>query len=113
MKKNLFAMLMSLALLGVFVLPASAAASPQNTSGIDRREMRQQRRIRRGYRRGGLTRSEAMRLERREHRLRRAEMRDRRDGRVTRRERRHLNRRLNRLNRDIRRERHDSERRSQ
>jgi hypothetical protein len=113
MKKNLVAILMSFALLCVFVLPASARTAPQDTSRIDRREMRQQRRIRRDYRRGGLTRREARRLERRERRIRRAEMRDRRDGRMTRRERRHLNRRLNRMNRSIRRENHDSERRSQ
>jgi hypothetical protein len=115
MKRKLTAILAPLALFGAFVLPAAArtTAAPQNTPGIDRREQRQQRRIRRGYRRGSLTRREAARLGRREARVNRAETRARADGRVTRGERRRLNRRLNRLNRNIRGQRHDRQHRSQ
>ena len=115
MKRKLTAVLAPLALFGAFVLPAAARTptTPQNTPGIDRREQRQQRRIRRGYRRGSLTRREAARLERRESRVNRAEMTARADGRVTRGERRRVNRRLNRVNRGIRHQEHDRQRRSQ
>lgn len=115
MKRKLATILMSLAMFGVLVLPAAArtVTSPQDTSGVDRREREQQRRIRRGYRHGGLTRREATRLERREWRIRRAEMRVRSDGRVSRSERRRLNRMQNRVSRRIHRQRYDQQRRSQ
>lgn len=112
LKSRLVAVLMLTALLGASSLSAAARTPPpQSTPGIDRREHRQQRRIRRGYRRGSLTRREAARLERREAGVRRAEWRARADGRVTRGERRRINRRLNRLNRGIYRQRHDRQHR--
>ncbi|MDT7540403.1 MAG: hypothetical protein QOE33_307 [Acidobacteriota bacterium] len=94
-----------------FVLCASlfavgtSAAAPQN---IDRREQRQQRRIRQGVRSGELTRREARGLERRETRVNRAEWRARRSGgTLTGRERGRLNRELNRSSRAVYRQKHD------
>lgn len=114
MKKQLTAVLAPLALAGAFILPLATqahAAIVQNTPGIDRREARQQRRIERGVRRGGLTRHEAMRLERREARVQRMEDRARSDGRVTYQERRRINRHLNHVSRGINRQRYDRQRR--
>ncbi len=115
MKKQLTALLAPVALLGAFILPlatAVRASTLQNTPGIDRRQQRQQQRIGRGIRRGGLTRHEAVRLERRESRIQRMEDRAKSDGRVTPQERRRINRHLNRVNRGINRQRNDRQRRT-
>jgi hypothetical protein len=92
-------------LFAVAPVRALGATAPQN---IDRREQRQQRRIREGVRNGELTRRETRHLERRETRLNRAEWRARRSGgTLTSQERRRLNRQLNRSSRAIYRQKHD------
>jgi uncharacterized membrane protein YebE (DUF533 family) len=100
---------MSALLTVMFVLGASIASAAQSsgTPQVDRREHRQQRRIRRGVRSGTLTRHEAKELERQEARTQAQEAAAKADGRVTRRERAHLQRRLNRTSRHITRQRHD------
>lgn len=90
-----------------FVLALGAGALAQSTPSVDRREHRQQRRIRHGVRSGSLTRREAARLERQQARTRAAEARAKADGRVTARERVRLQRRENRTSRRIYRQKHD------
>ena len=80
----------------------------QRTPGIDRREARQSRRIRRGFRRGSLTRGEASRLAAQQARIRRHERRARADGLVTRRERMSIHRQENRASRNIYRRKHNN-----
>lgn len=113
MKSKLAAILALLVLSGALALPVAARTKnmpKQETPGIDRREQRQQRRIRRGVRNGSLTAREARHLERREQKIQRTETRIESDGTVTRHERRRFNRMLNRENRGIRRQRHDRQR---
>ena len=94
----------------VFVLGLSVASMAQNsTPRVDRRERRQQTRIRRGVRSGQLNKREARRLEHQEARTERQEAAAKADGKVTRRERRHLNRRENRTSRRIYRQKHDAQ----
>ena len=93
----------------VFVLGLSVASMAQTTPRVDRREQRQQTRIRRGVNRGQLNRREARRLERQQARTERQEAAAKADGKVTRRERRHLNRRENRTSRRIYRQKHDAQ----
>jgi hypothetical protein len=101
----------SVALSVVFVIGLVLSVSAQTTPGIDRREHRQQQRIRRGVRRGSLTRREAARLEHQQRRTRRLEARAKSDGKVTARERAQLQRRENRTSRHIYRQKHDAQRR--
>ncbi|MEP6902874.1 MAG: hypothetical protein ABJA66_14065 [Actinomycetota bacterium] len=91
---------------------AEAKSYTQPQQNINRRQRRQQRRIRGGYRSGRLTRREASRLERREVRTNRMERRFRRSGNgLSRRERRRLAINLNRNSRRIYRQKHDRQRR--
>ena len=99
--------IVSILLLVMFVLTLGATSLAQQTPSVDRREHRQQRRIRHGVKRGSLTRREALRLERQEARTRGAEARAKSDGRVTARERARLQRRENRTSRHIYRQKHD------
>ena len=94
-----------------FVVALGISASAQQTPSVDRREYRQQRRIRQGVRSGRLSRREAARLERQQARTRRLEARAKSDGVVTRRERARLQRRENRTSRHIYRQKHDRNRR--
>jgi uncharacterized membrane protein YebE (DUF533 family) len=95
----------------VFGLSAAVFAQSTNTPRVDRREHRQQRRIRQGVRSGELTHREASRLRRQERVTRRQEAAAKADGKVTKRERRHLNRRENRTSRHIYRQKHDNQKR--
>jgi hypothetical protein len=81
----------------------TAFAHPHNTStrGIDRREMRQNMRIRAGVRQGDLARREAIRLRMRQRHIHRMETRSRADGRITRRERYRMHRALDREGRAV------------
>ena len=91
-------------LLVVAALAALTAATAQAgtyTPRVDRREARQQARIRQGVRSGELTPREAARLRMGERHIRRMERRDKADGVVTPRERRQLNRAENRESRRI------------
>lgn len=99
--------IVSILLSVVFVGALGAAALAQSTPSVDRREHRQQRRIRHGVRSGSLTRREAYRLERQQARARAAEARAKSDGKVTARERARLQRRENRTSRHIYRQKHD------
>jgi uncharacterized membrane protein YebE (DUF533 family) len=99
--------LVSILLAVIFVIALGASALAQTTPSVDRREHRQQRRIRRGVRSGSLTRREALRLERQQARTRALEARAKSDGRVTARERARLQRRENRTSRHIYRQKHD------
>jgi hypothetical protein len=74
---------------------ASVASAHPSTPRVDRREARQQLRIRDGVRSGELTRAEARRLRAGERHIRRMERRAKADGVVTPRERVRLNRALN------------------
>jgi hypothetical protein len=90
---------------GALLIPAAAQTYP---GSINRREARQQRRIRQGVRSGELTRREARRVERREARIRFNEARARRSGgRFTARERWRIQRQLNRSSRAVYRQKHD------
>jgi len=91
----------------VFVAALAANGMAQSTPGVDRRERRQQARIRHGVRSGSLTRREAHRLRRQQALTRALEARAKADGRVTARERVRLQRRENRTSRRIYRQRHD------
>ena len=83
------------------------AATPQ----AHRRQVRQERRIEQGWRHGGLTPREAMRLQRAHWRIQREIARARADGRVTRRERARILRMQRMESRRIWMERHDRQRR--
>lgn len=96
----------SLTLSAVFVLGLSAAAFA-NTPYINRREHREQQRIRQGIRSGELTRREAARLEAQQGRIRGYEWYAKSDGHVSWAERRRLDHMLDRANRDIYRQKHD------
>jgi hypothetical protein len=95
---------LALAMLIAFAGVASASTATPN---IDRREARQEWRIRQGERSGQLTRREARRLQRGERHIRRMELRAKANGRVTPRERRHMERALNRESRRIYRLKHN------
>ena len=98
----------SLTLSAVFILGLGVAAFA-NTPYIDRREHREQQRIRQGIRSGELTRRETRRLEAEQGRIRGYEWYAKSDGHVSRAERRHLDRMLDRSSRDIYRQKHDGQ----
>lgn len=97
------------ALLTAFTTIASAHP---HTPGVDRRQARQQVRIRHGARCDVLTRAEVRRLRMGQRHLRRMEWRAKRDGNVTRGERMRLQRGLDRQDRMIRRYKHNGRVRS-
>ncbi len=94
-------------LLASLMVGFAAVASAQGTPRIDRREMRQELRIRQGVRSGQLTRGEAMRLRAGERRIHRMEFRAKVDGRVSGWERHRMNRALNHESRMIYRFKHN------
>lgn len=96
---------------GLFVLGAGAYAQGGNTPGIDRREVRQQKRIVRGVESGRLTTREAIRLEAQQGRVHAMEARAKADGTVTAKERVRIQRAQNRTSRNIYRQKHDAQRR--
>jgi hypothetical protein len=94
--------------LAMLVAFAAIAVAHPVTPRVDRREARQELRIRHGWRSGELTRRETARLRAGERHIRRMEWRAKADGRVTPRERARLNRALNRESRAIRRLKHNA-----
>jgi hypothetical protein len=100
--------LVTIFLSALFLLGASSV-SMAGTGWINRREHRQQSRIREGIRSGELTRREAVRLEGQQARIRVAERFARADGHLTLRERARLDRGLDRANRNIYRQKHDGQ----
>ena len=99
--KRLVGVLLSAALL--------LGLSAVSFAGINRREYRDQQRIRQGIRSGELTRREAGRLEAEQARIRVNERYTRRDGYISPRERARLDRELDRASRDIYRQKHDGQ----
>jgi hypothetical protein len=100
--------LFSLTLSAVFILGLGVAAFA-HTPYIDRREHREQQRIRQGVRSGELTRREARGLEREQARIRGYEWYAKSDGHVSRGERRRLDHMLDRASHDIYRQKHDGQ----
>jgi hypothetical protein len=98
----------SVLLSAAFVLGLSAV-SLAHTPGINRRERREQNRIRQGVRNGELTRREAERLRAEQFRIRAYEARSKSDGNLTRRERYRLDEMMDRASRDIYRQKHDNQ----
>lgn len=98
----------SFTLSAVFILGLGVAAFA-NTPHINRREYREQQRIRQGARSGELTRRETARLEAQQGRIRGYEWYAKSDGHVSYAERRRLDRMLDRANRDIYRQKHDGQ----
>ncbi len=102
---------MSIKILGglliVMLTITSVANAQTRTPVIDRREMRQERRINQGVRSGELTRSEARHLRADERKLNRDKRLAKADGVVTRAERAHLRREENRISRAIYRDKHN------
>lgn len=92
--------------LGLFAAPAMAAP-------VDRRDVRQEQRIREGMRTGQLSPREAMRLQRQEDRLRfeKRMLRGRQGGMLTQSQRNRLDRQHDRLSRRIYAQKHDCNRR--
>ena len=104
--------IVSILLLVTFVLGLGLTAMAQNkTPGVDNRQHRQQRRIRRGVRNGSLTKKEAAKLEAGQAKTRRMERRAKADGNVTRKERAKLQHRENKTSRRIYRQKHDNQNR--
>jgi hypothetical protein len=91
----------------LFVITCSIVSAQDNTPRVDKRQDRQQARIREGIGSGEVTRAEARRLRAEQRHIRRAERRAKADGEVTVRERARLERRQNKVSRDIRRQKHD------
>jgi hypothetical protein len=98
----------SLTLSAVFILSLGVAAFA-STPYINRREHREQQRIRQGVHSGELTRREAARLEAQQGRIRGYEWYAKSDGHVSRAERRHLDRMLDRASHDIHHQKHDGQ----
>lgn len=99
MKKNLVVGIMAgvLLVMGVGIASAGSTYDPR----VDRREVRQERRIDRGVASGRLTPWEARVLKKEQARIRFMEARMKSDGYLTCRERQRLNQRLNVASRDI------------
>ncbi|MGA7826420.1 MAG: hypothetical protein WCA04_02085 [Geobacteraceae bacterium] len=99
MKKGLVFGIMAgiLLVMGAGIACAGSTYNPR----IDKREVRQERRIERGVTSGQLTHREARALERQHARIRHTEARMKSDGHLSSRERLRLNHRLNVASRDI------------
>jgi len=101
--------IVSILLSMMFVLAVGISVSAQKTPSVDRREHRQQRRIKQGVKSGELNRREAARLETQQARTRRLEARAKSDGKVTVKERARLQHRENKTSRRIYRQKHDAQ----
>jgi polyhydroxyalkanoate synthesis regulator phasin len=101
---------MLITLLGLAVTEAVADRKPRSP-GVNRREHRQNRRIRRGVKSGELTRDEAKTLRREQKDIRQKERDMKSDGALTREERKELHQDLNEASRNIHEEKHDAEKR--
>jgi hypothetical protein len=101
--------IVSILLSAMFVLALGISVSAQQTPSVDRREHRQQKRIRHGVSNGSLTKREAARLEAQQAQTRHLEAKAKSDGTVTRRERAHLQSRENKTSRHIYRQKHDAQ----
>jgi len=95
----------------IFVLAMGASVLAQTTPSVDRREHRQQKRIKRGVKSGELNKREAARLEEQQARTRRLEAKAKSDGTVTPKERARLQHRENKTSRHVYRQKHDAQKR--
>jgi hypothetical protein len=103
----------ALLLAGALFLPTLASAAAAGTPAaarIQKREVRQEQRIRRGVRKGQLTRREARNLRLHQAHLRRMERRSAHDGVITRAEQKRIAQAQNRQSRRIARLRHNAAR---
>lgn len=91
------------------IITAGILRAQDNTPVVDKRQHRQQARIKQGVASGEVTRPEAARLKAEQRSVRRSERRAKADGQVTGRERAKLNRKQNRVSRDVRRQKHDGQ----
>jgi len=103
--------LLSILLSVVFVFGLAVTGFAQQTPSVDRRERRQQKRIRRGVNNNTLTKREAARMERQQAKTHRMEEKAKSDGKVTRKERARLQHRENKTSRHIYRQKHDNQNR--
>ena len=102
----------ALALLSVAGFAQSTPAPAPDklaTPRVDRREIRQDKRIDQGVASGQLTAHETKRLDREQTAIDKAETHAKADGNVTAKERAHLTRMQNRASRDIHRQKHDAQ----
>jgi hypothetical protein len=100
-----FSMLLS----GAVLCAAVSTTSLFGADAIDRRERREQARIRQGVRSGELTRQEVKKLEKEQGRIKAAEFRAKADGNFTPKEKAHVEKKLNQASRDIYRQKHDNQ----
>jgi hypothetical protein len=101
--------IVSIMLVGIFVLGLGLSAAAQKTPVVDNRQKRQQKRINQGVKSGTLTKREAVKLEAGQARTRRIERRAKADGTVTATERARLQHRENKTSRKIYRQKHDNQ----
>jgi hypothetical protein len=99
---------MGFVLATLLISTAGLASAQTATPRVDRREVRQQQRIRQGVRSGQLTPHETARLERGQRHINRMERRAKANGVVTPAERRHLARAQNHQSREIYRLKHNA-----
>jgi hypothetical protein len=98
-----------LSFVALFLFSSGAALAQSNeTPNLDKREVRQQRRVTQGIRSGQLTPAEAANLEAREAKLNADEARAKSDGVVTKKERARLQAQANRDSRAIYRKKHNA-----
>ena len=97
-----------LAVAFVSVVIAASSYAQTVTPRVDKREARQQARIRQGVKSGELTGPEAAKLERQQGRIRRDESRAKADGVVTPKERARLAREQNRASKNIHAKKHNN-----
>ena len=94
-----------------FVLGLGLTGFAQQTPSVDRREKRQQKRIKHGVNNGSLTKREAVRMEKQQARTHKMEAKAKSDGKVTRKERARLQHRENKTSRHIYKQKHDNQNR--
>jgi DNA repair exonuclease SbcCD nuclease subunit len=96
---------MAVACVGAFAQAASAPATPR----IDKREVRQEKRIEQGVASGQLTAKETLKLEKEQAAIQKTEARAKSDGKVTKTERKRLTKMQNKASQDIYQQKHDAQ----
>ena len=89
---------------------AESKGSEKRDAVVEKREMRQQKRIEQGVKSGKLTDAEAQKLETEQADIKAAETKAMQDGKMVKKEFRQIEKMQNKANRDIRREKHDRQR---
>ena len=96
---------MAVACIGAFAQAASAPTTPR----IDKREVRQEKRIEQGVASGQLTPRDTRKLEREQAVIQKAEAKTKSDGTVTKTERKRLTKMQNKASQDIYQQKHDAQ----